>query len=65
MATCDVQNRHAFENNDPINKVDPTGHMSAQGIVGTFFGVVLVVTGLALTIATAGLAAPLAAGLGV
>ena len=61
LARSDGLNRLAFENNDPINHTDPSGHWSLSAIFGTVIGAALVVGAVALTIATGGAAAPLAA----
>lgn len=52
-------NRYAFELNNPINLIDPTGH-SADWIGGLVAGLVIVGVGIAI-VASAGAAAPAAA----
>ena len=61
LARSDGLNRLAFENNDPINHTDPSGHWSLSAIAGAVLGGLLVAGAVALTIATGGAAAPLAA----
>lgn len=54
-------NRFCFENNDPINHTDPTGHWSLSAIVGLVVSVVAVVAAVVVTVVTAGAATPLLA----
>lgn len=61
LSKVDGMNRYAFENNDPINHVDPTGHWSWSSVLGVVLGVTLVVAAIAVTVLTGGAAAPLAA----
>ncbi|KAK2128765.1 hypothetical protein NOF04DRAFT_1346092 [Fusarium oxysporum II5] len=61
LARTDGLNRLAFENNDPINHADPSGHWSLSAVLGAVLGAALVVGAIALTIATGRAAAPLAA----
>ncbi|KAH7169230.1 hypothetical protein DER46DRAFT_624459 [Fusarium sp. MPI-SDFR-AT-0072] len=61
LARTDGLNQLAFENNDPINHTDPSGHWSLSAVLGAVLGAALVVGAIALTIATGGAAAPLAA----
>ncbi|KAL7894003.1 hypothetical protein HDV64DRAFT_261296 [Trichoderma sp. TUCIM 5745] len=57
----DGTNRYAFENNDPVNLVDPTGHWGFDSILGVCIGAVMIFGAIAVTIATAGTASPLLA----
>jgi RHS repeat-associated protein len=59
MKRVDGLNRFAFENNNPVNHVDPTGHWSLPAILGAVLGAILFVAGVALTIATMGATLPL------
>ncbi|KAK5988192.1 tRNA nuclease WapA-like protein [Cladobotryum mycophilum] len=61
LMETDGFNRYAFENNDPINHVDPTGHWSFSSICGVVLGACAIVGAIALTVVTGGAAAPLAA----
>ncbi|EXK31543.1 hypothetical protein FOMG_13180 [Fusarium oxysporum f. sp. melonis 26406] len=61
LARTDGLNRLVFENNDPINHADPSGHWSLSAVLGVVLGAALVVGAIALTIATGRAAAPLAA----
>ncbi|KAH7200342.1 hypothetical protein DER44DRAFT_813718 [Fusarium oxysporum] len=61
LGRTDGLNRLAFENNDPINHADPSGHWSLSAVLGAVLGAALVVGAIALTIATGRAAAPLAA----
>ncbi|CAM1506174.1 Fc.00g058150.m01.CDS01 [Cosmosporella sp. VM-42] len=59
----DGMNRHAFENNDPINHIDPTGHWSWSAILGVVTGAAMILGGIALTAVTGGAAAVASAAL--
>ncbi|KAK0385313.1 hypothetical protein NLU13_7789 [Sarocladium strictum] len=61
LARTDGLNRLAFENNDPINHNDPSGHWSLDSIIGAVIGAVAVGLAIGVTIATGGAATPLAA----
>ncbi|MCJ1401945.1 hypothetical protein MMC11_005162 [Xylographa trunciseda] len=62
LAQVDVMNRYAFENNDPINNADPTGHWSwGTSIIGLLAATALVVAAVIITAATAGTGSLLAA----
>ncbi|KAL4723827.1 hypothetical protein ACLX1H_009471 [Fusarium chlamydosporum] len=56
LAKTDGLNRYVFENNDPINHIDPTGHWSWSTQLGLLAGVLLVTAAIAVTIATGGAA---------
>lgn len=57
VVRADALNRFAFELNNPINSVDPTGH-SSDWIWGLVLGGVVVVGGVALILVTGGAATP-------
>lgn len=56
---ADVMNRFAFELNNPVNRIDPTGH-NAAWIGGLLIGITILVAGI-IIVATAGAAAPVVA----
>jgi RHS repeat-associated protein len=56
MLRPDIFNRFAFELNNPINSVDPTGHL-ADWEIGLIVAAAIVVVGVAILL-TGGLAAP-------
>lgn len=57
----DALNRFAFDLNNPVNNIDPTGHM-AKWVAGLLVGLTILVAGIAI-VATAGAAAPAIVGL--
>jgi RHS repeat-associated protein len=61
LTRTDGLNRFAFENNDPVNHTDPTGHWSWCSITGICVGAILVTGAIALTVATGGATGVLAA----
>ncbi|KAG8355393.1 hypothetical protein FVEN_g6875 [Fusarium venenatum] len=61
LVAQDGLNRHAFENNDPVNHVDPSGHWSLNATLGVLAGVALIGLGFAVVAFTGGAAAPLVA----
>jgi RHS repeat-associated protein len=56
----DSLNRFAFELNNPVNGIDPTGHMASwvSALIGALIGVALVAVGIAAIVLTAGAATP-------
>lgn len=60
LARTDGLNRYTFENSDPVNHTDPTGHWSWCSIAGICVGAVLITGAIALTVATGGAAGVLA-----
>ncbi|MCJ1284658.1 hypothetical protein MMC26_003993 [Xylographa opegraphella] len=54
LKLVDGMNRYAFESNDPINHIDPSGHWSSNFWKGALAAVALAVVGLVLTFATGG-----------
>ncbi|KAK1993465.1 hypothetical protein LX36DRAFT_703485 [Colletotrichum falcatum] len=61
LARADGLNRLAFENNDPVNHNDPSGHWSLSAVLGAALGAVAVAAAVGLTVATGGAASPVAA----
>ncbi|MDR6941124.1 RHS repeat-associated core domain-containing protein [Mucilaginibacter pocheonensis] len=57
---ADVQNRYAFELNNPVNNIDTSGN-NASWIAGLIIGIALIVVGVALMVFTGGVSAPLIA----
>jgi RHS repeat-associated protein len=47
-------NRYAFENNDPINHVDPTGHWSWSSALGLTAAILMIGIGIGLMFVTGG-----------
>ena len=58
MLCVDALNRFAFELNNPINNVDPTGHSVGTMIAGIFIGAVLLIAAAVITVVTWGAATP-------
>ena len=54
LKLVDGMNRFAFENNDPINHIDPSGHWSSNFWNGALAALGLVLVALVLTFATSG-----------
>ncbi|KAL5589469.1 hypothetical protein FOVSG1_011336 [Fusarium oxysporum f. sp. vasinfectum] len=54
MLKSDGTNRLCFENNDPINNTDPTGHWTWSSILGVVVGALLIVAAVSVIIATGG-----------
>ncbi|ALG09700.1 FG-GAP-like repeat-containing protein [Kibdelosporangium phytohabitans] len=57
----DVLNRFAFELNDPVNLIDPTGQSVANVLFGGLLSTVLVGVGIGVLIASGGTAGPFVA----
>ena len=57
---ADVQNRYAFELNNPINNIDESGN-NASWIAGLILGIALIAVGVALMVFTGGLSSGLIA----
>ncbi|KAJ9371863.1 hypothetical protein DTO282F9_3172 [Paecilomyces variotii] len=60
LSNVDGINRYAFENNDPINHIDPTGHWGADFWGGLLLGLTLLAVGVTI-MATGGASIGLAA----
>ncbi|MCJ1479303.1 hypothetical protein MMC13_007988 [Lambiella insularis] len=61
LTNCDITNRYAFENNGPINHVDPTGHWTSWTFATLIVGVIVTAVAAAvITVMTFGLAGPIA-----
>ncbi|KAK3990761.1 hypothetical protein QBC44DRAFT_288339 [Cladorrhinum sp. PSN332] len=54
LKLVDGMNRYAFESNDPVNHIDPSGHWSSNFWKGALAAVGLAAVGLLLTVATGG-----------
>ncbi|KAK3315554.1 hypothetical protein B0H66DRAFT_536420 [Apodospora peruviana] len=54
LKLVDGMNRYAFENNDPVNHIDPSGHWTSNFWLGALAAVGLAIVGLILTFATGG-----------
>ncbi|KAK7455454.1 hypothetical protein Landi51_02658 [Colletotrichum acutatum] len=61
----DGMNRIAFENNDPVNHTDPTGHFSWMFWVAVVVGVLLIAAFIVLTVVTLGADLPILAAIGL
>ncbi|KAF4780358.1 RHS Repeat protein [Colletotrichum scovillei] len=61
----DGMNRMAFENNDPVNHTDPTGHFSWMFWVAIVVGVLLIAAFIVLTVVTLGADLPILAAIGL
>ncbi|KAL9560665.1 hypothetical protein ACKAV7_015156 [Fusarium commune] len=59
----DGMNRHSFENNDPINHVDPSGHFSWDSFWGGVTSGVMIAAGVGLAFASFGGSAVLSSAL--
>ncbi|SCV36475.1 uncharacterized protein FFB14_06119 [Fusarium fujikuroi] len=59
----DGTNRYAFENNDPINHVDPSGHFSWNAFWGGVVSGAMIVAGIGLMFASFGGSAAISSGL--
>lgn len=54
LAQADVTNAYALENNDPVNRVDVSGHVSGISIAAMIVGVFAVAAAVVITVGSAG-----------